>query len=203
MTTRVSFTLPSNYVAEATHGILVGEFNNWNTEKGIYMKKMADGSMEAQLFLQPGKSYEYRYLLSDGRWVNDDNLKIVVDAYGQVTENCVIDVFVDENNTNKKMTVKKVVKPSPKRTSNETKINDFTRILGINSKVEMLLKADGVLSYSELGKCTIKKLLLILGPVIYENKVKYYTTWTKQAKLAAAQKWDELSLFKVEIKSKN
>ena len=203
MTTRVSFTLPSNYVAEATHGILVGEFNNWNTEEGIFMNKMADGSLQAQLLLQPGKTYEYRYLLSDGRWVNDDNLKRVVDAYGQVTENCVIDVIEDKKNINKKMSVKKVLNPASKKTSKETKLNDFTKILGIDTEIETLLKADGMVTYFELGKCTIKKLLLILGDAFYENKVKYYTTWTKQAKLAAAEKWDELKLLKEEIKSKN
>ncbi len=203
MTTRVSFTLPSNYVAEATHGILVGEFNNWNIEEGIFMNKMADGSLQTHLLLKPGKTYEYRYLLSDGRWVNDDNLKRVVDAYGQVTENCVIDVIEDKKNINKKMSVKKELNPSSKKNSKETKLNDFTKILGIDTKIEKLLKADGIGTYNELGKCTIKKLLLILGDTIYRNKVKYYTTWTRQAKLADAGKWDELSLFKLEIKSKN
>ena len=202
MNTRVSFTLPSSYVAEATHGILVGEFNNWNIEEGIFMNKMADGSLQTHLLLKPGKTYEYRYLLSDGRWVNDDNLKRVVDVYGQVTENCVIDVMVDKKNLNKKEIEKKISKTTVKKSSKSTNYSDFSKILGINSKVETILKADGIITYNELGKCTIKKLLLILGDAIYENKVKFYTTWTRQAKLAAAEKWDELSLLKDEIKSK-
>jgi hypothetical protein len=34
MNKKVSFILPSAYAEGATHGVLVGDFNNWNTAEG-------------------------------------------------------------------------------------------------------------------------------------------------------------------------
>ena len=107
MTKKVLFNLPSEYVAGATHGILVGDFNNWNTAEGIYLEKYEDGSFGAELVLTEGKTYEYRYLLSDGRWVNDNNEKRSVMAFGQTVENCVIDVPFTEDIVAEKKIVKK------------------------------------------------------------------------------------------------
>jgi 1,4-alpha-glucan branching enzyme len=68
MTKKVSFKLPSDNAAGATHGILVGDFNNWNTAEGIYLEKYEDGSFGAELVLTEGKTYEYRYLLCESVW---------------------------------------------------------------------------------------------------------------------------------------
>jgi 1,4-alpha-glucan branching enzyme len=107
MTKKVSFKLSSDNAAGATHGILVGDFNNWNTAEGIYLEKYEDGSFGAELVLTQGKTYEYRYLLSDGRWVNDNNEKRSVMAFGQTVENCVIDVPFTEDTVAEKKIVKK------------------------------------------------------------------------------------------------
>lgn len=92
MATKVTFELSANIVAEATAGILVGEFNNWDFNNGISLKKQKDGSLKTSLELEAGKTYEYRYFLNDGRWVNDDraNNHNFVSEY-QV-ENCVVAV---------------------------------------------------------------------------------------------------------------
>ena len=92
MTTKVAFKLPASHVAGAEEGILLGEFNDWNTAEGIYLQKQEDGSMIAELSLTAGQSYQYRYLLSDGRWVNDENAKTFSDVFGHSIENCIIDV---------------------------------------------------------------------------------------------------------------
>jgi 1,4-alpha-glucan branching enzyme len=72
--------------------VLVGEFNNWNPEEGVRLKKKEDGSMYAEIALAAGQSYQYRYLLNDGRWVNDSSSTVQNDVYGQPVENCVIEV---------------------------------------------------------------------------------------------------------------
>lgn len=87
MATKVTFQLPANIVAEATSGILVGEFNNWDFSNGISLKKQKDGSLKTSVELEAGV-YQYRYFLSDGRWANDDRANYFVPDY-QVENNVV------------------------------------------------------------------------------------------------------------------
>ncbi len=206
MTKKVLFNLPSDYVAGATHGILVGDFNNWNTAEGIYLEKYEDGSFGAELFLTEGKTYEYRYLLSDGRWVNDNNAKKSVVAYGQTIENCVIDVPVTSKSISVKKSTKKatakVETKAPKAKVISKSDDNLTLVVGVTKNIQTVLKADGIVTFKDLGKCTMKKLLLIIESAGLTDKANYFTTWTKQAKLAAAEKWDELDVLKKEISLK-
>ncbi len=96
MATKVTFELAANIVADATEGILVGEFNNWDFTNGITLKKQKDGSLKTSIALEAGKTYQYRYFLNDGRWVNDDradNYNFIADYQ---VENCVVTVPVAE-----------------------------------------------------------------------------------------------------------
>ncbi|MBK8610885.1 MAG: hypothetical protein IPL84_13335 [Chitinophagaceae bacterium] len=52
MTTKVTFTLPAANIIGADGCVLLGEFNNWNLEAGIYLQKQADGSMTAEVELE-------------------------------------------------------------------------------------------------------------------------------------------------------
>ena len=206
MTKKVLFNLPSEYVAGASNGILVGDFNNWNTADGIYLEKYEDGSFGAELFLTEGKTYEYRYLLSDGRWVNDNNVKKSVLAYGQTIENCVIDVpITDTVVTPKKASKKNVTKIASKAPKGKSIVaieDNLTLIVGITKNIQTVLRADGIETFKDLGKCTMKRLLLIIESAGLTDKANFYTTWAKQAKLAAAEKWKEWDDLKKEISSK-
>jgi hypothetical protein len=95
MAKKITFTLAPEIVAEATEGILLGDFNNWLHESGIKLKKQKDGSLKAIVELEPG-IYQYRYFLNDGRWVNDGNAQgySFVGEYG--VDNCVISIPFEE-----------------------------------------------------------------------------------------------------------
>lgn len=205
MTKKVSFKLASQYVSGASNAVIVGDFNNWNVAEGIHMQKSDDGSMIAELYLTPGKTYEYRYFLSDGRWVNDDSQKKIVNAFGHDVENCTVMVPAETKvkAVKKKTAVTKTVAPVKvvKTASANTK-DDLTKIAGVTKKIETLLHAENIVSYSDLGKCTIKKIMLILESASLENKSSFHTSWSKQAKLAAAGKWDELKTLQTELKKK-
>ena len=95
MAKKVTFTLSAEVVGQATSGLLLGEFNNWDYNDGISLKKQKDGSMTAVASLETGKRYEYRYLLNDGRWVNDHSAEHYVHISGFHVENCVINVAED------------------------------------------------------------------------------------------------------------
>lgn len=92
MKTKITFTLPAEGVAGATEGLLLGDFNGWNPDGAIVMKKQKDGSLKATLPLEAGRTYQYRYLLNDGRWENDYNAQQYVYAEGFFVDNCLITV---------------------------------------------------------------------------------------------------------------
>jgi hypothetical protein len=63
----VTFTLPAE--VEAGTVALCGEFNNWSAQH-IRLERGGDGSWQATVALEPGRSYRYRYLLDGERWEN-------------------------------------------------------------------------------------------------------------------------------------
>jgi hypothetical protein len=92
MTKEIIFTLPAEAIEGATEAILLGDFNNWDLSKGITLKKQKDNSHKAVVKLEVGKTYQYRFLLNDGRWVNDYHAENYVPASGLHIDNCLITV---------------------------------------------------------------------------------------------------------------
>ena len=191
---KVIFTLPSESVANAAEGILLGEFNNWNPEEGILLQKKEDGSMIAELSLTAGKTYEYRYLLSDGRWVNDNNGKAFSQVYGYSVENCVMTVPASV----KKAATEKV--KTAKKEKAVKQADDLTRIEGIGKKVAALLAKENITTFKDLSKCSIKKLQLILDTAGSKFNLHDPGTWPKQAKLASDGEWETLKTLQEELK---
>lgn len=109
MAKKITFTLSAEVVGNATSGLLLGEFNNWDYNEGIKLEKQKDGSMKTVASLEPGKTYEYRYLLNDGRWVNDQSADRYVHIKGLHVENCVINVPGETIETKKAPTKEKKV----------------------------------------------------------------------------------------------
>ena len=52
--TKVDFILPKDVAGEATSGILLGEFNDWDFNNGVPLKKQKDGSLKTTLSLEAG-----------------------------------------------------------------------------------------------------------------------------------------------------
>lgn len=196
MMTKVRFTLPASNISDAAECILVGEFNNWNPGEGIVLQREEDGSMKAELELAGGREYQYRYLLSNGRWVNDDGEKVVTDVYGYSVENCIIRV----PETSQKTRPVKATKPkAAAKTKTEIIKDDLTKVEGIGKKIEALLNKSGISSYKQLSKSTVKKLKQILEEAGSKYSMHNPGTWPKQAKLAADGKWDELDALQQEL----
>ncbi len=90
-TCKVNFRLPKDIVNEAHTVNLVGEFNQWNT-KATPLKKLKNGTFAADLELEKGHAYQFRYLIDAQRWENDRNAdSYVATPYGDA-ENCVINI---------------------------------------------------------------------------------------------------------------
>lgn len=197
MTTRkITFLLPSYIVQGADSGVLLGDFNNWNIERGIALHKTEHGDLTATIELISGEFYQYRYFLSDGRWENDDNAHSYHGTNVEGVENCVVFVgAAEEYQTEQKKVIKKTAKKAvPKKavtklektTSTSKKINtakeDLSVLDGINKSTADLLNQKGINTFSRLSKSTIKSLKELLeaaGPK-YENLNPI--AWPKAAK---------------------
>ncbi len=95
MKKRITFTLPAEAVEGASEVILLGDFNNWNPEVAPRLKKQHDASFITVVELEIGNTYNYRFMLNDGRWVNDYNAQKYEPAPGLHVDNCVITVTED------------------------------------------------------------------------------------------------------------
>lgn len=198
MEKKVTFLLSAEIVGEATSAMLLGEFNNWDANNGITLKKQKDGSLKATASLEAGRTYQYRYLLNDGRWVNDERAENYVHANGFAVENCVITV-VEEAEVAKPKKVKKSTAKAEKAEKTETATDDLAKIEGIGKKIAELLVAENIVSFRDLSKASAKKLKGILEAAGSKFKMHDPTSWPKQAKLAAAGKWAELEELQKEL----
>ena len=95
----------------------------------------------------------------------------------------------------KKVTAKKV---APKKAS--VVKEDLKVIEGIGPKLESILYKAGIQTYKQLATTNIAALKEILASAGPRFKNYNPTTWKKQARLAAAGKWNELIDFQVTIK---
>lgn len=67
---RVTFSLPKSVVENVSKIAVVGDFNDWCTERNP-MKKTKNGKYEGAIDLPLGKEYQFRYLIDDDKWEND------------------------------------------------------------------------------------------------------------------------------------
>jgi len=212
MTTKITFTLPAANIIGAAECVLLGEFNDWNLDKGVYLTKGTDGSMTAELELTAGKDYQYRYLLSNGRWVNDNGEKITSEMHGYPVVNCIVRVpaITETEMPAASKTVKSVVRSKPKTVKAKATPavkatpsiikDDLTKVEGIGKKIEALLYKNKIHSYKQLSKSTITGLKAILESGGNKFSMHNPGTWPKQAKLAAAGKWEDLALLQQHLK---
>jgi predicted flap endonuclease-1-like 5' DNA nuclease len=204
MKTKITFTLPAANIIGAAGCVLLGEFNNWNLDEGIYLTKQADGSMAAELDLTAGKDYQYRYLLSNGRWVNDNGEKVTSEMNGYPVVNCIVRVpsIAETEKPKIKKTAQNVpgTKPKAPKAKPVIKKDDLTRIEGIGKKIEALLYKNNIYSFKQLSKTTITNLKAILESGGSKFSMHNPGTWPKQGKLAAEAKWDDLALLQQHLK---
>lgn len=88
---KVKFRLDKDAASGANSASLVGDFNDWN-ESATPMKKMKDGSFAAEIALETGRQYHFRYLVDGGAWLNDDSADAYCWCEFAQAENSVVDV---------------------------------------------------------------------------------------------------------------
>ncbi len=197
MSKKVTFKLGKHIVRNATGGVLVGDFNNWDTELGFALTHVADGSLTATVDLQPGQSYQYRYLLNDGRWENDDIAQHYASTHGLHVENCVVIVDKDGGSSSDKEVAypgKNAIpaeKKSPAKKAASKKVapqEDFSNVEGITKPIAAILIKNSIDSYSKLSKTSVKRLTEILKEAGGKFELVDASKWPKEAKNVTAKK---------------
>ncbi len=86
---KVTFRIPEEMGSSAESAHIVGEFNNW-TFFSTPMKKLKSGAFTTTIELEPGREYQFRYLLDKKIWENERGAdKSVPSPYGD-SDNSVI-----------------------------------------------------------------------------------------------------------------
>jgi len=86
---KTTFTVDKAVADGAETVALVGEFNDWDVNAPIEMKKLKNGTFKATVELETGKEYQFRYLIDGENWANDEEAdKYVTSPFG--SENSVV-----------------------------------------------------------------------------------------------------------------
>lgn len=86
---KVCFQLPRQAASGARSVSLVGDFNNWNQVMHP-MRRLKSGAFSITVDLEPGREYQYRFLIDGHTWENDWHAdKYVATPFGD-SQNSVI-----------------------------------------------------------------------------------------------------------------
>lgn len=87
---KVTFSLPAEAVGDTKKITVLGDFNGWNPSEATMLKKQKDGSYKAIIELEPGREYQFRYLLDGEKWENDWDADKYVSVGDSTDENSVV-----------------------------------------------------------------------------------------------------------------
>ncbi|MBN2428923.1 MAG: isoamylase early set domain-containing protein [Deltaproteobacteria bacterium] len=89
---KVTFTLPRELTNGAESANLVGDFNDWD-KTAAPMKRLKSGNFTATIDLPRNHEYQFRYLLDQAVWQNDNAAdRYVPNGFGD-GENSVAELF--------------------------------------------------------------------------------------------------------------
>ncbi len=87
---KVIFKIPKEIGKKYKKAYLVGDFNEWNTQASPMNKNKKDGSFSLSVELKKNNEYQFRYLLDEEKWINDETADKIVPTYFQDSENSLI-----------------------------------------------------------------------------------------------------------------
>ena len=189
---KVTFSLPLEVAPESKDVRVVGEFNNWNWDEAINLKKKKN-EFVGNIDLTPGR-YEFRYLIDKEDWANDWAADEYVAAPFPGIDNSVVVLKPAPAAAPKTKTTSKA------KTAKTTKKLDFTKIEGIGPKINQLILDAGITTFKKLAKTTPKKLKSILLDGGNRFKMHDPGTWPAQATLIVNEDWDGLKKLQDELK---
>ena len=86
---KVTFRLTGDEAADAESVHLVGDFNDWDTT-ATPMQHLKSGDFKLTMDLDLDREYEFRYLINEETWMNDEEADTLVDTPYPDVRNSVI-----------------------------------------------------------------------------------------------------------------
>lgn len=145
------------------------------------IKKVLDDAGPRYRIHDPRSWPEQAKLAAEGKWDDLIHYQKFLDAGRQSTGDFESD--------------SKLEKLIAKKLGYSSDPNDLKIVEGIGPKIEGLLHAAGVKTWSDLAATNVDRLKEILAEAGERYRLADPTTWPKQAELAAAGKWDELKEY--------
>ena len=193
LNTLVTFTIGENEAPSSSNVLLLGDFNNWQSNDSTFQMEKKGNTYVKSIKLENGKRYEFRYLSNDKGWFNDHEADDYVPSPYSGIQNSVVDLSIMPQKTKPtKKTIKKTAAKVVTKTVKKAKKDDLKKIEGIGPKIASILTDKGFGTFEKLSKVSVKVLEGILKEAGPRYTMHKPGTWPKQAKLASADKWDEL-----------
>ncbi len=216
---KVTFSFPAQAAPSAKEIKVVGDFNNWNWNKGVKLSKSANEFI-GQLELEPGQRYEFRYCIDNEAWDNDwkadeyaptpfgvensvvftPSVTATVKKATQTPSRKTAKQAPNGSNSNNEKTVTGSTKKF--KTIKRTSKIDFTVIEGVGPKICSLLEKAGYKDFAALSKAKVGDLRSVLKDAGSRYQMHDPKDWAKQARLAANDQWSKLNAFQAELKKK-
>ena len=89
---KVTFRVPAEVGLKHNKAVVLGSFNNWDKTSNRMKKLVKDGSFSIVVDLECGKEYEFKYLLDDDVWFNDESADDQVTTHFGDSSNSVVSV---------------------------------------------------------------------------------------------------------------
>ncbi len=206
---KVTFSLPKVAIAGSESVVLLGDFNDWD-RTGIPLKANGE-TFYTEIELEPGRDYEFRYLIDNVRWENDWNADKYVPSPYEGILNSVVSVPTapvtmaapapKKKAAPKKATAKKAAPKATKKAAKPKKAakDNLKKIEGIGPRISQVLTEAGIATFKALAAAKpdrIREVLIAANP-----KYRMYdpTTWPEQATLAAKGEWEKLQVLQDEL----
>jgi len=174
--TLVTFTIENHETLNSSHILLLGDFNDWQSNDNTYQMEKEGDSYVKRVKLKNGKRYEFRYLSESNGWFNDNAADDYISSPYEGIQNSVVDLNIIPK----------------KKKSRKTKNDDLKKIEGIGPKIASILISKNIDTFKKLSEAPVNILENILknaGPRFSMHKPN---SWPNQAKLAYGGKWNEL-----------
>jgi len=89
---KITFRIPAEIGINHKTAYVLGNFNNWDKQAHRMKKLVKDGSFSVIVDLEVGQEYEFKYLIDDHIWLNDDSADKEVSTHFGDSSNSVISV---------------------------------------------------------------------------------------------------------------
>jgi len=179
---KVTFELPVTENNTEKEVRVVGDFNDWNWDAAPTMS-ISENYYKVDIELLPGKKYEYRYLINNEHWANDNNADDYSPSPCDDINNCVLILDAPDS------ALDNTASPSKSTSNLRTRTIDFTKIKDLTVDIKILLNGAGIKTYRQLADTSVETLSSILGKQNFDCTPAHFYLWVDMAEKLDEEDW--------------